>query len=112
MSDIPETPGRCALLAWQFSLGGILLVMTLMAVCLALMRLAPLSEILLTVVCVPAAIRTAVSVRYHAWRGERLTMIGKVGAFVSSFLIVLWMVLLAGFTGIAIATLFAVPLAL
>jgi hypothetical protein len=106
MSDVPETPSRPALPAWQFSLGGILLVMTLIAACRALMRLAPLPGFLLTVVCVPAAMWTAVGVPHYARRGERLRIADKVGLFVASVLIVLLMEFATCVTGMVVATLF------
>lgn len=111
MSEASGPDDRAAPL-WQFSLGGILLLITLIAFCLALIRLAPCAGVMLTLVCVPAGVRTALSARHRARLGERMTLTEKTGEFFSSFLIVLWIEMMAGFSGVVVASLFAVSAAL
>jgi hypothetical protein len=97
---------------WQLSLGGLLLVITLIAASLALIRPAPCPGFLLTMVCIPAAFRTVISIRHLMRLGERLTILEKAHEFGFSFLNVLWIELMAGFAGITISSLIYVPLAL
>lgn len=110
MSSLSEPNEYPQLPSWQFSLGAILLVVTLVAICLALIRLAPCPGVVLTMICIPAAFRTAMSVRHYLRLGERLTMVKKVREFIFSFLIVLWIEFMAGFMGLVIASLVFFPL--
>ena len=86
--------------------------MTLIAVCLGLMRLAPCPGFLATMVCIPAALRTVISIRHSVQLGERLTILEKAREFGFSFLIVMWIELMASFAGITISSLIYVPLTL
>jgi len=97
MSVFQESAERRSTPPWQFSLGGILFVITLIAVCLALMRLAPCPGFLLTMVCISATFRTAIGIRHTARLGERLTILEKAREFGFSILIVLWIELMASF---------------
>ncbi|MCE9527125.1 MAG: hypothetical protein K8R36_13850 [Planctomycetales bacterium] len=56
-------------------------------------------------VCIPAAFRTAISVRHSVRLGERLDILEKAREFGFSFLIVLWIELMACFAGITISSL-------
>lgn len=89
MSEILESERR-APPVWQFSIGGILLVITLIAICLALLRLTPCLGVKLTIVCLPAAVRSAINVRHYARLGERMSIAEKSTDFALSFFIVLW----------------------
>jgi hypothetical protein len=67
---------------------------------------------LLTMVCIPAAFRTAISIRHSVQLGERLTILAKAREFGFSFLIVMWIELMACFAGITISSLIYVTLML
>ena len=110
MSAFPEPNEQPPLPPWQFSLGGVLLVVTLIAICLALIRLALCPGAVLTMVCIPAAFRTAMSIRHYSRLGERLTLVEKVREFIFSFLIVLWIEFMASFMGLVISSLVFFPL--
>lgn len=112
MSSFPEPNEYPRVPPWQFSLGGVLLVVTLVAICLALIRLAPCPGVMLTMICIPAAFRTAMSVRHYLGLEERLTMLEKVREFVFSFLIVLWIEFMASFLGLVISSLVFFPVTL
>jgi hypothetical protein len=92
------------------AIGGILLVITLIAICLALLRMAPCLGAMLTIVCLPAAVRTAINARHYARLGERMSIAEKSTDFALSFFIVLWAEILSAFTGLACAALLSVPL--
>lgn len=112
MSAFPEPTENPRVSPWQFSLGGILLIITLIAVCLAMIRLDLCPGVALSMVCIPAAIRTTMSVHHHFRLGERLTIAEKVREFVVSFMIVLWIEIMASFMGLVISSLVFFPLTL
>ncbi len=88
--------------AGQFSLATVFLIITLIAVCLGTLRLAPGVGVLLMIVAAPALIRTCVVVAKEKRGGHSLSIGEKLVAFfASSFIIIL--VGVAGFIAFQIA---------
>ena len=73
----------------QFSLASLLLIVTLVAVGVGLFRLAPGLGVLLAFFSLPALARTTIDVTKHKQRGAPLGVLGKVGSFVVSLVVVL-----------------------
>src|SRR5438552_2973771 len=80
----------------QFSLASLFLVITLVAVCLGVSLLAPGLGVLLSVMALPALIRTVIDVAQHKRGGTALGVIGKAWSFVVSLIVVVAAALAAG----------------
>jgi hypothetical protein len=74
---------------WSFSIGSLMLVVTLAAVCLGLGAAAPGLGIALAIVATPALVRTFVSSAQRKAQGERLQPGDKVATFAASVGVVL-----------------------
>lgn len=88
--------------AGQFSLASVFLIITLIAVCLGSLRLAPGLGILLIIVATPALVRTCVVGAREKRAGHSLSIGEKVVAFLASSAIIV-LVGVAGFIAFQIA---------
>jgi hypothetical protein len=88
--------------AGQFSLASIFLIVTLIAVCLGTLRLAPGLGVLLMVVAAPALIRTCIVGAKEKRSGHSLSIREKLLAFLASSAIII-LIGVAGFIAFQIA---------
>jgi len=69
---------------FQFSIATLFLITTLAAVCLGVFSLSPGLGILVSVVAMPALVRTMIATRYRKQAGQRPALITKVFEFIVS----------------------------
>jgi hypothetical protein len=74
--------------AVQFSLESLFLIITLVAVLLGTFLTAPGLGFLLGIVVVPALVRTMIDITQYKKGGSHVTLLGKVGSFLISILVV------------------------
>lgn len=90
----------------QFSLGSILLVITLFAVCLGVFRISYVLGVVLVALATPALVRTVLVSSADKRHGQRPTMTDKFNTFIAS----VGVVILAGMAGIAACFAACLPL--
>jgi hypothetical protein len=86
--------------AWQFSLGSLFVVMTIVAVGCGLFATLPGLGILFAIFAVPAGIRTVMDATKHQEHGAPLGPVGKLASFLVSLLVIIAAVVAGGIAGL------------
>src|ERR1044071_4154829 len=88
--------------AWQFSLGSLFVVMTIVAVGCGLFATLPGLGVLFCIFAVPAGVRTVMDVTKHKERGAPLDPVGKLASFLVSLVVIIAAVVAAGIAGLGV----------
>jgi hypothetical protein len=93
-------------LDWQFSLASLFLIITLVAVNLGAFLVLPGLGVLMTILSLPALVRTQIANSRSKQRGTGLSPLGKVESFIVSVLIVfaIWMASVIAFFAVCTAS--------